>query len=223
MITKKLAITAGILALGIGTTIYINDTPKENSTLHTEVRSKQSPNDIALKKVKELNERVADGKEKVISQSAVFPDTTNEEAFQEADIVIKGTIDSVMQEYTENTDIPFTDFKINVEEYWKSNSNVENTKQLIVTQDGNTELEFEGHPLMKIGDEYVLFLKKVIDNNNEEKLIMISGPSGKFNVDNEIINQEVDNQSVDGESVEEFIEDSSHGEVTEPIIEIENE
>ena len=76
---------------------------------------------------------------------------------------------------------------------------------------------------MKIGDEYVLFLKKVIDNNNEEKLIMISGPSGKFNVDNEIINQEVDNQSVDGESVEEFIEDSSHGEVTEPIIEIENE
>lgn len=147
MITKKLAITAGILALGIGTTIYINDTPKENSTLHTEVRSKQSPNDIALKKVKELNERVADGKEKVISQSAVFPDTTNEEAFQEADIVIKGTIDSVMQEYTENTDIPFTDFKINVEEYWKSNSNVENTKQLIVTQDGNTELEFEGHPL----------------------------------------------------------------------------
>ncbi|MCT4793576.1 MULTISPECIES: hypothetical protein [Exiguobacterium] len=223
MITKKLAITAGILALGIGTTIYINDTPKENSTLHTEVRSKQSPNDIALKKVKELNERVADGKEKVISQSAVFPDTTNEEAFQEADIVIKGTIDSVMQEYTENTDIPFTDFKINVEEYWKSNSNVENTKQLIVTQDGNTELEFEGHPLMKIGDEYVLFLKKVIDNNNEEKLIMISGPSGKFNVDNEIINQEVDNQSVDGESVEEFIEDSSNGEVTEPIIEIENE
>lgn len=223
MITKKIAITLGVLALGVGTTIYINDTPKENSTIHTKVEAKQSHDDIALKKVKELNERVASGEEKIISQSAVFPDMDNEEAFQEADVVIKGTVDSVVQEYMENTDIPFTDFKINVEEYWKSDSNIENTKQLIITQDGNTELEFEGHPLMKIGDEYVLFLKKVIDNNNEEKLIMIGGPSGKFNVVDEEINQEIDNQSVNGENVDEFIEDSSQGEVTEPTIEIENE
>jgi len=223
MISKKLTLAVGVLALGAGTAIYINDAPKENSAIHTEVKSKQSPDDIALKKVKELNERVANGEEKIISQSAVFPDTTNEEAFQEADLVIRGTIDSVVKEYMENTDIPFTDFKINVEEYWKSDSNVENTKQLIITQDGNTELEFEGHPLMQIGDEYVLFLKKVIDNDNEEKLVMIGGPRGKFNVDNEVINQEIDNQSVDGESVDEFIEDSSQGAVTEPIIEIENE
>jgi len=223
MITKKLAITIGVLALGVGTTIYINDTHTEKSAIHSEVKAKQSSDDIALKKVKELNERVASGEEKIISQSAVFPDITNEEAFQKADLVIKGTVDSVIQEYMENVDIPFTDFKINVDEYWKNDNNVESIKQLIVTQDGNTELEFEGHPLLKIGDEYVLFLKKVIDNNNEEKLIMIGGPSGKFNVDNEVIDQEIDSQSVDGKSVDEFIEDSSQGEVTEPIIEVENE
>lgn len=223
MITKKLAITVGVLALGVGTTIYINDTQTENSAIHAEVKAKQSSDDIALKKVKELNERVARGEEKIISQSAIFPDMTNEAAFQEADIVIKGTVDSVVQEYMENVDIPFTDFKINVDEYWKNDNNAESIKQLIVTQDGNTELEFEGHPLLKIGDEYVLFLKKVIDNNNEEKLIMIGGPSGKFNVENDVIDQEIENQSVDGKSVDEFIEDSSQGEITEPIIEVENE
>lgn len=223
MITKKLAITVGVLALGVGTTIYINDTQTDSSAIHAEVKAKQSADDIALKKVKELNERVARGEEKIISQSAVFPDMTNEAAFQEADFVIKGTVDSVVQEYMENIDIPFTDFKINVDEYWKNDNDAESTKQLIVTQDGNTELEFEGHSLLKIGDEYVLFLKKVRDNNNEEKLIMIGGPSGKFNVENDVIEQEIDNQSVDGKTVDEFIEDSSQGEITEPIIEVENE
>lgn len=223
MIKKNLAIIVGVLALGTGTAIYVNDTQKENTTINTEVKAKQSSDKVALEKVKELNARVANGEEKIIARSAIFPEITKEEAFKEADFVIKGKVDSVVKEYVENTDIPFTDFKINVEEYWKSDSSdEENTKQLIVTQDGNSESEFEGHPLMEIGDEYVLFLKKVIDNHNEEKLIMISGPSGKFNVINGVIEQEFTNKSVNGTSVEELIEDSSQGEITEPIIEIDN-
>lgn len=44
---------------------------------------------------------------------------------------------------------------------------------------------------MSIGDEYVLFLKRVLDNN-QEKLIMIGGPNGKFKVNTDVIAEEID-------------------------------
>ncbi|MGG0285756.1 hypothetical protein ABEY41_11660 [Peribacillus butanolivorans] len=225
MIKKKLIVTLGVLALVVGTGLYVNNTQQENAAVVTESKEK-SQDDLAKEKVKELNTRVANGEEKIVGQSAIFPDFSKEEAFQEADLVIKGKVDSIDKEYMEHTDIPFTDFKFNVEEYWKSDlSDEENKsiKQLIVTQDGNTQVEFNEHPLMLAGEEYVLFLKRTLDNNNQEKLVMIGGPNGKFNVHNGLIDQEVDTQSVNDESVDEFLEDSSQGEVTEAVTEIVTE
>ncbi|MCM3068261.1 hypothetical protein M3568_18200 [Priestia flexa] len=49
---------------------------------------------------------------------------------------------------------------------------------------------------------------------------MIAGPNGKFNLNENVIDQSIDTQSVNGETADEFIEDSSQGEVNEPIAEI---
>ncbi|MDD9795670.1 hypothetical protein ABET11_23685 [Priestia megaterium] len=221
---RKTAITIGVLSLTVGTGLYISSATEKNIDTKAEIKAKtDSQEALARKKVEELNSKVASGEEKVLSQSAVFPDVNKEEAFQEADIVIKGKVESINKEYMENTDIPFTDFNFNVEEYWKSDLKEEENnsiKQLVVTQDGNSDLNFNEHPLMEVNKEYILFLKRVLNNNNEEKLIMIAGPNGKFNLNENVIDQSIDTQSVNGETADEFIEDSSQGEVNEPIAEI---
>ncbi|MGG4263736.1 hypothetical protein [Peribacillus simplex] len=223
MIKNNLIVTLGVLSLVVGTGLYINNNQQENAVVPPETKEK-SQEDLAKEKIKELNTRVVNGEEKILGQSAMFPDITKEEAFQEADLVIKGKVDSIDKEYMEHTDIPFTDFKFNVEEYWKSDlSEEENNsiEQLIVTQDGNTQAEFNEHPLMSAGGEYVLFIKRTLDNNNQEKLVMIGGPNGKFNVKNDIIDQEINTHAVNGENVDEFLKDASQGKVTEAVTEIE--
>ncbi|MGE6893927.1 hypothetical protein [Priestia flexa] len=160
---RKTAITIGVLSLTVGTGLYISSATEKNIDTKAEIKAKtDSQEALARKKVEELNSKVASGEEKVLSQSAVFPDVNKEEAFQEAGIVIKGKVESINKEYMENTDIPFTDFNFNVEEYWKSDLKEEENnsiKQLVVTQDRNSDLNFDEHPLMEVNKEWIVNTK----------------------------------------------------------------
>ncbi|TDL80873.1 hypothetical protein [Peribacillus frigoritolerans] len=169
--------------------------------------------EAAREKVKELNEKVINGEEKIIDVSAMFPEVSKEEAFEEADLVIKGSVKSIKSEYMENIDIPFTDFIFEVDDYWKNVLDLNDPENLIITQDGNSVISFNKHPLMKVGEEYFLFLKRIIDSNNQGKFILIGGPNGNFALEKGIIQEEIDIQSVNGESEYEFIRNASNGEI----------
>lgn len=179
-----------------------------------------SSDDLAREKVKKLNQRVISGEDKIIEQSAMFPKVSPNEAFLTADIVVKGKVDSIDREYMVNTDIPFTDFKFNVDHYWKSDLSKDVLKtinQLIITQDGNSQSEFNHFPPMKTGEEYILFLKRVLDNNNQEKLVLVGGPNGKLLLNKGIIKEKIDINNVNGKTVEGLIREVSKGSVIKPI------
>jgi len=77
-------------------------------------------------------------------------------------------VKSINKEYIDNTDIPFTDFNFNVEDCWKRDLKEEertSIKQLVVTKDGNSTLNFKDHCLIESSNEYVLFLKGVLDES----------------------------------------------------------
>lgn len=222
MIKKNLFILAATCALvfGVSATFLINEN-HENEQVVVSESKEMSQDELARKMAEELNSRVANGEEKVLSQSAVFPEVPLEEAYENADLVIVGEVESINDEYMENLDIPFTDFKINVKEYWKSDVDDQSTEQLIVTQDGNSQSKFEEHPLMSPGEEYVLFLERVVDMNNQEKLILIGGPSGKFDIEKNTI--ESNHHLAEDTEIDEFMEKASEGEVTSAIEEIQPE
>jgi hypothetical protein len=119
----------------------------------------ESSNDILAKeKVNLLNQRVIDGLDQVIDISASFPKISPKDAFREADIVVKGKIESVESEYMEYVDIPFTDFNFKVQEFIKSDEKTEKVSlnnRLIVTQDGNSQIQYDLNPLMSEGEEYI--------------------------------------------------------------------
>lgn len=80
---RKTAITIGVLSLTVGTGLYISSATEKNIDTKAEIKAKtDSQEALARKKVEELNSKVASGEEKVLSQSAVFPDVNKEEAFQ---------------------------------------------------------------------------------------------------------------------------------------------
>lgn len=198
---------------------------KEKPVSVAETVEVKSEAELAAEKVKLLNQRVIDGEERLIDQSAVFPDINQNEAFEQADLVVEGIVSSINREYMEDVDIPFTDFNFSVSDYWKIDGDefdVQDAK-LIVTQDGNKDLSFSEHSLMNVGGEYILFLKKIINENNEEKLIMIGGPSGKFDLKNDVINQKHDSHSNNGKDVKEFILEASEREAEAPIANIEGQ
>jgi hypothetical protein len=217
MSKKKVIGIISSLALVTGIGFYINDSIHNDNKAKPVESTKMSEDQLAQKKVAELNKRVTSGEEKILSQSAVFPELSKEEAFNQADLVVTGKVNKVDKEYMEGTDIPFTDFVFDVEKKWKGNveksDGSSSIEQITVTQDGNTTLEFNEHPLMEVNQEYILFLKKVINENNEEKLVMIGGPAGKFELENGVINQEMDTQLVNGQSEQEFIEKASEEEL----------
>lgn len=221
MMKKTVLFSAGSLLLLTGI-VFFNNLYQNNVSLAEkpkkteEVVVSKTEDELAKDKVKELNEKVINGEERVVSMSAMFPEVSKEEAFEEADIVIKGNVESIDKEYMENTDIPFTDFIFNVNEYLKKDLGDNAPERLIVTQDGNTTIKFNEHPLMEVGEEYILFLKRATDNNNQEKLILVGGPNGNFGLDNGVIKKEFDTQSVDGDTEIEFIEEASQGEITKP-------
>jgi len=73
-------------------------------------------------------------------------------------------VKSINKEYIDNTDIPFTDFNFNVEDCWKRDLKEEertSIKQLVVTK----TLNFKDHRLIESSNEYVLFLKGVLDES----------------------------------------------------------
>lgn len=114
-----------------------------------------------------------------INMDATFPQYTEEELIKEADIIVFGKVVGHIKDYTMYGDIPFSDYNLKANKYIKAPRGFD-MKELIVTQDGNSQLVFSNHPLMKANKPYMLFLKQ----SDDGKLIMVGGPNGKFNINN---------------------------------------
>ncbi|WP_338754896.1 hypothetical protein [Bacillus sp. FJAT-52991] len=131
---------------------------------------KESPN-LETKPL-DLKTQVAEGESKMVME-ATFPSYNFEELNQLADLIIEGKPTAVLDSYMVDEDVPFTKFAFKVNKVYKGNTDI---KEIEFLQDGNSELSFEEHPLLKIGDKYILFLRK----SEIGDLIMVGGPSGKF-------------------------------------------
>lgn len=165
-----------------------------------------SEEQLAANKVNELNERLASGEETIIDDSATFPSLTEEELYEQSDLIVVGKVKKTVKEYKIHTDIPFSEFEFQVKEFIKSNEEFKENK-LIVTQDGNSEISFDKHPLLESNKDYILFLK-IHKENNETKLIMVGGPNGKFDIENEKVNTFGSLQKLNGQDLKLFIQDS---------------
>ncbi|MBN8202581.1 hypothetical protein ACFRCQ_24655 [Cytobacillus firmus] len=165
-----------------------------------------SEEQLAANKVKELNDRVAAGEEKIIDDSASFPALTEEELYKQSDLIVVGKVKKTVKEYNIHTDIPFSEFEFQVKEYIKLNNEYKDNK-LIVTQDGNSEISFDKHPLLESNKDYILFLN-VHKEGNETKLIMVGGPNGKFEIENEKVSTYGSLQELKGKELNQFIKES---------------
>ncbi|WP_424474851.1 hypothetical protein [Oceanobacillus kimchii] len=134
----------------------------------------------AEEKITQLNDKVARGEEIVLDSSAIFPFLELNQLFDQSDIIVSGKIVDIEKEYMEYVDIPFTDFQFEVDKFFYSDNISLNDSSLVITQDGNTDIEFEEHDLLEVGKKYILFLERAHNDEGEEKLILVGGPSGVF-------------------------------------------
>jgi len=112
--------------------------------------------------------------------SATFPEYTEEELVNKADIIALGKIANHVSDYTMYEDIPFSDYLFEITKFIKVPEHLSKEKELIITQDGNAQFIFDNHPLLKKSKTYLLFL----NYSEDGKLIMVGGPNGKFNIEN---------------------------------------
>lgn len=92
-------------------------------------------------------------KENIPSVSATFEHKDFKDVKQESEYIISGEVIEKVNSYFLLDDVPFTDFKIKVDELYKGN--LEN--EVIVTQDGNEEMPFDDYPLIEKGKKYIFF------------------------------------------------------------------
>jgi hypothetical protein len=143
------------------------------STQSAKVDEVEQKVDPALEKAQKLNAR----KDKIIALDAVYPHLSEEELINSADFVIVGHIKDLVKEYTIHSDIPFSDFSVQVNQFLKAPEGYDLTKNnLIVTQDGNPTATFDSNPLLEKNQKYVLFLRETED----KKLTIVGGPNGIF-------------------------------------------
>ncbi|MGG3450165.1 hypothetical protein [Domibacillus aminovorans] len=124
-------------------------------------------------KVAEQEVKVAELESK-LTVEATFPSYNLEELNQKADLIIEGKPTAVLDSYMVDENVPFTKFAFKVNKVYKGD--IDKSKEIEFLQDGNSEMVFEDHPLLKVGKKYILFLRK----SELGDLIMVGGPAGKF-------------------------------------------
>lgn len=195
---KKAFWGLAVFGFGLSITLYF----AEDSSPHGNSLTEEQ---IAEAKEAELEKRVATGEEIEISTDAIFPFLTEAELYAEADLVVLGTVSSLLHEYMIDTDVPFSEFSFTVDKYLKSNKNYNSSKkELNITQDGNTLSEFESYPLLEIGKQYVLFLK-IHSEEDSEKLLIVGGPNGRYDIENGYMKQIGNLHQLNGISIDKFL------------------
>ncbi|MGP4041884.1 hypothetical protein ACTWP4_18580 [Gracilibacillus sp. D59] len=144
---------------------------------------------------------VTSSNEEVIEMSASFPSFEIDQLVEESELIVLGNIESILNEYNEDGNVPFSDYALNVETILIDNSNV-TSNTITVKQDGNSSVFFENHPLLEIDKSYILFLKK---SSISDKYIIVGGPSGKFELDNNKIAQANNSIGMNGKTIDEFV------------------
>jgi hypothetical protein len=200
MLRKKYLLLGVSIALVFSITFKVNELIKFNNTssesLSTEITAEE--------KIKELNARIDSGEEHILTMDAMFPLMSEDELIRESDFIVLGKVKDLEKEYMLNEDIPFSEFSFEVKKYIKAPvEDIKNTS-LTVTQDGNLQFEFDGHPLLQKEKDYILFLKKH-NENNTTKLLIVGGPNGKIDVANNKINQFSNLLNSNGMDVSNFI------------------
>ncbi|OXS77816.1 hypothetical protein B1B05_09420 [Domibacillus enclensis] len=110
-----------------------------------------------------------------------FPSYSFAELNEKADLIVEGKPTAILEEYMVDGDVPFTKFSFKVNKVHKGDKK-EIEKEIEFLQDGNTVMVFDEHPLLEIGNKYILFLK--ISEIGD--VIMVGGPNGKFEYKEEL-------------------------------------
>jgi hypothetical protein len=200
-----------IILLGIGYSLtYANNKSEKVLEKNSIVKLNNSNNksNSNLEKVQELNKKVVSGEEKLIAQDARFISYTEDQLLNESDLILYGQVKKKIRDYFINTDIPFSDYELQVKDIIIINNKFEldenMKKTLIVTQDGNTQFEFEGHPLLQPQQDYVLFLKFLKEDGNE-KLLIVGGPMGKLDIKDNKLNQKFNTHNQNGKNTSSYL------------------
>jgi hypothetical protein len=140
-----------------------------------------------------------------MTMSATWPHVTEKQLLN-SDIIALGEVKGVEKEYTQHRDIPFSDFRFHVIQYIKAPKNQSAPKELIITQDGNRKLQLSGYPLLKPGQQYLLYLEEE-EYKGKKYLTIVGGPAGLFLIDNEKIKNVHDREWT---SLNKYIDDLQH-------------
>lgn len=114
------------------------------------------------------------------SRFASFPYISLEDAEETSNLIVKGIPINITGILDEDINIPITEYTLEITESIKGNK--ETTQLITVYQDGAIGDYYSNHPMMEIGTEYLLYLEERV----EDKYVMVGGPSGKFEFNNEI-------------------------------------
>lgn len=97
--------------------------------------------------------------------------------YSNSSIIVEGTVENIENIDDNNQKCPISKIQFSVNDYYKNSIN-DNSNIITIYQDGNSKTEFEGNPLMKRGQKYILFLT----NTSDGGYIQIGGPQGIFDV-----------------------------------------
>ncbi|MFD1137968.1 hypothetical protein PUW24_00325 (plasmid) [Paenibacillus urinalis] len=125
-----------------------------------------------------INKQTQNVEKETVTKHATFPSFSTDTVEEKASLIVKGVPDKVNRTFLNGKDTPITEFQFKVTDVYKSNED-STAKYIKVLQDGRLEDSYYNHPLMEIGNEYILFLDEPI----EDTYIMVGGPSGKFEYD----------------------------------------
>lgn len=155
----------------VASSVYvINSSPDQKKVQAIQLNEKNN--------VTSHTEQPSNNNQSKIYMDATFPSYTFNELNNKSMYIIEGKPVEIIDSYMVNNDIPFTKYSFKISKVFKGND-INQEKELTVLQNGNDISLFSDHPLMEINKKYILFLEKSPSGD----LIMVGGPSGKFDFD----------------------------------------
>lgn len=127
--------------------------------------------------------------------TGIFPSYTLEELKEKATLIVEGTPTKILDSY-EKQRAPFTKYKFHLSKVYKGDG--EEGTEIQLLQDGNKDATYNVHPLMEVGEKYILFLERT----STGALIMVGGPAAKYEYNKE----EKVFESIDGGRIDEHLE-----------------